>query len=291
MSRIEGASRADMFAIDPELVTMPTSGPLFDERTAWPVNENLVANIRFRGQLVPIIVRKNGTTVEVIAGRQRLKAILEINRQAKERGEMPMKIKCTLEKGTDAENYGIMISENEIRRDDDPMTKAAKAKRLLQYGMTAQQIAVTFGVKVRAVDEWLSLTDVAPEVQAAIHAGEIAAGVGVALASLPRDQQAPKLAELQASGQGKPVSVDCARRAVRARPGAVPRPKPRSGREMRSRLDSIFVRPISELTPQERHWAEALEWALGEIEILEAAPSAKAKTPPRPNGQAAEARI
>ena len=73
---------------------------------------------------------------------------------------------------------------------------------------TVQDIATTFGVQPRAVEEWLSLTDVAPEVREAIQAGEIAAGVGVALANIPREQQAAKLAEMKAENGGQiPVHV------------------------------------------------------------------------------------
>ena len=283
-----------MFTIDPEKITVPTSGPLYDERNDLPVDESMIASIIYRGQLQAILVRKNGPDLEVVAGRQRLKAILEINRRALERGDkVRMKIKAELVRGSDGELYSMMISENEIRRNDDPMVKAQKAKRHLIYGRSVKEIAVDFGVKVRAVEEWLSLTDVVPEVQKAIHAGDIAAGVGVALAELPRDRQAAKLEEMKAEAakSGQKVSVHQARREVRARPDAPPRPKPRSGREMRSKLDSLCCKPIAEMTLQERHWSEALEWALGEIEILEAAPLARAKTPPRPNGQAAEAHI
>jgi len=314
MARIEGAARADMFTMDPDQIVVPSEGPLFDERSTWPVNEDLVANIKYHGQIQPIIVRKNGDKIEVVAGRQRLKAIREINRRAKERGEKTvMKVKCCLVHGSNAEHYGLMISENEIRRDDDTLTKAAKAKRLSQHGMTARDIGIIFGVQARAVEEWLSLTDVAPEVQKAIQEGEIAAGVGVALAELPREKQAAKLAEMQAAGEGKPVTVDQARREVRAgkRPDAPPKPKRKCDREVRSRLGLLCDRPINEITDREQHWAEALEWVLGELDELgeadvpearQARPPRKGQPlpptgrpatipPPRPNGRAAEAHI
>jgi ParB family chromosome partitioning protein len=256
-----------MFTIEPEKITIPTSGALYDERSAWPADENLMANIRYHGQIQPIVVRKNGDKIEVVSGRQRLKAITEINRQAKVRGEKTMTVKCVLAHGTDAEHYSMMISENEIRRGDDSMTKAAKAKRLLQYGVTAKDIAIIYGVQVRAVEEWLSLTDVVPEVQQAIHKGDIAAGVGVELAKLPREEQAAKLEEMKAEAakSGGQVTVHQARRQVRSdkRPDTPPKPKARSARELRSKLDSLCVKPVNEITEKDRLFAEFLEWALG----------------------------
>jgi len=279
MSRIEGAARADLFSMDPEQIVIPTEGPLFDERSALPVDENLVRNIMFYGQLQPIIVRKNGGMIEVVAGRQRLKAILEINRRARERGEKTMKIQVRLSHGNDADHYGMMISENEIRLADPPLVKAEKARRLLKFGWTVQDIATTFGVQPRAVEEWLSLTDVAPEVREAIQAGEIAAGVGVALANIPREQQAAKLAEMKAENGGQ-IPVHVARREVRAK-GNQARPKgrgprfeltmKRSNRDARAWFDEINSKPIVEQTREERVIVFVLSWLFGQSEKSELA--------------------
>ena len=264
MGRIEGASRADMFLMDPEKIVIPTEGPLYDERTDWPVNEALVANIRHCGQLQAILVRKNGDNVEVVSGRQRLKAILEINRQAQERGEKLMKIKCDLSVGSDCDAYTAMISENEIRKDDDPFVKAEKAKRLLKYGSTVKDIAVTYGKDIRTVEGWLALTEVAPEVQEAVRSGEIAAGVGVALSELPRDQQAAKLEELKKEGK---ATVKQTQREVRAesrpgRPPALPMP---ARKDLQGLLDKLTAEPIGEQTPQVEGFSLCLEFVLGLI--------------------------
>jgi ParB family chromosome partitioning protein len=270
MSRIEGSGRADLFTIDPERIKIPTSGPLYDERSDLPVDENLIASILYYGQIQPIVVRKNGPDLEVVAGRQRQKAILEINRRARERGERTMKIQARLIRGTDAEHYGITIAENEIRRQDDPVIKAQKASRLLKFGLTVQDIATTYGVQPRAVEEWLSLTEVAPEVQAAIQSGEIAAGVGVALAELPRDEQAAKLEEMKAAAEdGKTVTVKQARREVggMAKSGRPNRPPAlalkHSARQVASWLNEICQKPI-----KEQFWVYWGYWAIVLISSL-----------------------
>jgi len=269
MTKIPGAGRADLFSMDPDDVVIPTEGPLYDERTAWPVDENLVANIRYYGQIQAIVVRKNGTTVEVVAGRQRLKAIREINRQAKERGEKTMMVKCQLMPGTDAQHYGMMISENEIRKDDDPFVKAEKAKRLLQYGLTVQEIATTCGRDSRTVVGWLALTEVAPEVQEAIRTGEVAAGVGVALAELPRDQQAAKLEELKKEGKATVKQTHReVRREVRdeSRPGRPPALPVPPQTELKGCIKELTAKPIGKRSAQLEGFTLCLEYVTGAID-------------------------
>ena len=271
MAKINGAGRADLFSLDPDDIIIPESGPLYDERSEWPIDESLVQNIIFLGQIEPINVRKNGSIIEVVTGRQRVKAIREINRRARERGEKPMRILARLLTGTDAEHYSIMISENEIRKNDTIAVKIKKAKNLTKFGYTADQIAKNFAIDKRTAESWLALSDVAPEVHEAVCSGDIAAGVGVALSELPREDQAPALEKMKA--EGKPT-VKEAQRIVRAesRPGRPLAPKiKRGGAAIKTWLDEISDKPILEQTKEEKIICFMLEWFLGSVEREELA--------------------
>jgi len=257
-------NRADMFFVWPEDVVIPESGPLADPRTALPVDENLVLNVMFQGVLEPVLVRKNGQALELVAGRQRVKAAREANRRFREQGKLPIKIPAILKTGTDAEMYGIMVSENELRQDDDPMVKAEKARKLAAHGYNPAEISILFGRDKRTVEGWLALAGVAPEVQEAVRMGEVASGVGVALAELPRDQQAAKLEQLKQEGK---ATVKQTQREVRAesrpgRPPALPMP---ARKDLQGLLDKLTAEPIGEQTPQMEGFCLGLEFVLGLI--------------------------
>lgn len=264
MARIEGAGRSDLFTLDPEIIVIPEDGPLFDERSALPLDESLVLNIMFQGVLEPIIVRKNGPTIEVVAGRQRVKATREANRRLAEMGKAPIKIPAILKQGSDAEMYGILISENEIRRADDQVAKGKKALRLMNLGYTVPDIAVVFGVSHDTVRRWLALNDLTPEVQEAVSTGEIPAGAGRVLAALPREEQAAKLDELRADDQ--PVTAKKAERAVQGIRGIPDGPKMMGRKSIDEALEEIGTCPQSLSGEYLNGLADALFWVLGRID-------------------------
>ena len=187
----------------------------------------------------------------------------------------------------------LTISENEIRKDDDLFVKAEKAKRLLKYGSTVKDIAVTCGKDTRTIVGWLAQTEVAPEVQEAVRSGEIAAGVGVALAELPRDKQAAKLAELEKEVK---AMVKQAKREVRAesrpgRPPALPMPQ---RKELQFLLDKLTAEPIGKRADQVEGFTLCLEFVLGLIPeetalatLIPEAPKAADKRPHKPTTKAA----
>jgi len=264
MARIEGAGRADLFTLDPETVVIPEDGPLFDERADLPLDENLVANIMFQGVLEPIIIRKNGSAIEVVAGRQRVKAAREANRRFAERGQACIKIPAILKQGTDADMYGILISENEIRRADDQVAKGKKALRLVNMGQSVPDIAVIFGVSTRTIEQWLSLNDLTPEVQDAVSNGEISAAVGRELSNLPREEQAFLLDGLktEAEAKGRPITKQSTRRAIEGQPE---KPKMATLKQIQKAIEALvhneeFPRGYLEGV------GDALAWVLGRSE-------------------------
>jgi len=271
------AQRSDAFTLAPEdcaLVTDPAH-PLYDPRVHDEPDDAMVRNIMVYGIIEPIIVRKNGDKVEVVAGRGRVKCALEANRRLTAEGKQPIRVPAMLRRGADAEMYGVLISENECRREDNPLLKAEKAQRLINMGKTVEEVAIAFGVKRQSVDAWLALGDVDQTVLDAVEQGEISATAASHLSKMDRGEQVEAFEAMKAEG-GK-VTVERVKKAVKEGDASPmpPKPKLRSFRE----IDDVLYKTHCQVgTPRDilhkgfnkkyaQGFCNALRWVLGQDEV------------------------
>ena len=278
------AKRGTIFMLEPERLTLVTDKghPLYDPRVEDPPDENMVANIAMHGVLEPVIVRKNGDAIEVVAGRGRTKAAAEANRRLKAEGKPPMLVPAIMRGGDDADLFGVMISENEIRREDSMIVKGGKARKLLNMGYSVPQIAVTFGATRQAVESWLAADGLPARIKDAVEAGEISATAALQASGLPRDEQVRRFEA--AKSKGLKLTVHIMRDAVgndpsggdgsgvdgsgvdaggpggeaAGRQGMRPAPRRRTGGEIKKQLGSIRGEGGYALG-----YRDALLWALG----------------------------
>lgn len=87
------------------------TGPKFDE---------LIASIRTKGVLEPILVRPTKDRFEVVAGERRFRALHRVAEESKE----PVKIPAIVRKLSDEEAFEIMLIENLQREDLTPLEEA-----------------------------------------------------------------------------------------------------------------------------------------------------------------------
>jgi ParB family chromosome partitioning protein len=265
------AGKKDLLLFDPEALTIvdvDEKNPLFDERAKLEVDERLVLNIMHHGVLEPVLVRKNTANgkVEVVAGRQRVRACREANKRLVKQGAEPHRIPAVVKRAEDGAVMGMMISENEIRRDDSPLGRAKKLTRFLELGRTEEEAAVVFGVSAATVKNLLGVLDAIKPVQAAVERGEIRLSDAYKLARLETDEQRSKLEELKAEA---PIKKGSKRRkgADRARKildGASIHGK----REIAAKLGEVAK--CERMKEMHRAGAEAaLKWVLGEGADLE----------------------
>jgi ParB family chromosome partitioning protein len=263
---LEG-SRLNAFLMDPDalmIVGLDTDDgvehTLYDERTLDPIDESLVKNMMVYGNIEPVIVRKDGVRVEVVDGRQRVRAAREANKRLLREGATPINVKVMLEKGGDERMIAVMISANEQRRDDGPMVKAKKLERFLGLGHTKDEASVVFGVTTKAIEHWEKLMDLDKTVQEAVNSGKLSAFAAAELADLPKKEQKDKLAEILASG-GKVTAV----RIRKARAEGADKPKVKiPGRTV---LRKVVASPKAD--GLSAPVLLALRWALGEIPASE----------------------
>jgi len=199
--------RRDLFAMDPDDVVVigvdtedGKSHPLWDKRAFGPIDEALVANIRTYGVLEPVIVQKDGDRATVVDGRRRVLHARRAKQLQETAGEITVTVPVLVKRGTESRIFGISRSANEHRKDDGLMTKAENAQRMLDYGATEDDVAVTFGVEVQTVNIWLRLLDTDKSVRDAVDAGEISASAASRLTKLSKDEQKAALAEAKSNG-------------------------------------------------------------------------------------------
>lgn len=219
------------FAMDPDelviigLDTQDKAGehPLYDERIHLPVNEALVQSIMAHGFKRTLPVRKEGTQAVLVDGRQGVRAAREANKRLRAAGLETVSIPVLPERGLqDANAMGLMILANELRTDDDTMTRATKAARYLGTGKTMEQVALAFGVAESTVSMWMDLLELHPDVQVMVKAGQLGAKAASKLAKLDRAGQLRTALELVAAGRATTEGAAAAVRAAKAAQAPAP---------------------------------------------------------------------
>lgn len=231
-------SRSDAYLAHPDelIIVVDKSRPEYDERAEMNLPRWMVEDIMHRGVLVPILVRHNGNApggtplYEVVDGRQRVRAARAANKELVAKGQPPMKIKCIPVRGTPDELLEMQIVTNELRQDDDMMTRAAKMQRWIKRGHTEEETAALFKCSKATVVNTLRLLDLHPDVQDCVRKEGLSVTVARELLALPQAEQATKLAEMREAGQlgsrkeATKAAAEAAgprkmrRKAVRARP-------------------------------------------------------------------------
>lgn len=195
--------------------------PLYDERIHMELSEALVRNIMAYGVIEPIVCRKEGERFVVVAGRQRVRAAREANNRLEQAGEELLSVPVILRRGGDAGMLGIMISENEIRKEDEISSKLMKLEKLFALGKTEEECAIIFGVTRQTIKNMISLMESGEAVKEAVEKGELTATAGMQIAKLPRDEQAEAIEEVKAvkknSNGKRKATTQVAQQVVKAR--------------------------------------------------------------------------
>jgi len=265
--------RGDLLYFDPEdLVEVhDKKSALYDERIHLGLDEAHVLNVMEVGVIEPIVVRRNGENdkgqpiVEVVDGRQRRRWAMEANRRLKKAGRELIRVPGITRKGDDADMFGVMITLNEVRKNDDAMTRAHKLKRYLDMGRSEEDAAIRFGKSIATIKNLLSLLEAGPEVQEAVSKGKISIQAAKKLSAIPKEEQSSALEQVVGAGPG-PAANEKADK-IRGKRGKVRKRvvKTRSQiKEMRTLLESKKTSDPAQIG------AAMLGWVLGDDEAIKA---------------------
>jgi ParB family chromosome partitioning protein len=153
----------------------------FDEEA---LNE-LAESIRAQGVVQPIVVRREGSHYELIAGERRWRAA-----QIAGLDSIPAVIKDIDSQSAAA----IALIENIQREDLNPLEEAMALQRLIdEFELTHMQVAEAVGRSRVAVSNLLRLLELAEPVKELVNKGLLSMGHARALLALPKEDQ-PDLA-------------------------------------------------------------------------------------------------
>jgi ParB family chromosome partitioning protein len=117
----------------------------------------LIASVKEKGVLEPILVRPQGSRFQIIAGERRYRAAVEVGL-----AEVP----CVVRQADDVEVLELALIENLQRKDLSPFEEADGFKQLAEtYGYTHEQMAEKLGKSRSTITEMLSLTAIPEEVR------------------------------------------------------------------------------------------------------------------------------
>lgn len=176
----------------------------------------LVASIKEKGVLQPILVRKSGADYEVIAGERRLKAARLLNLES-----VPVVIKAA----TDREALILALVENIQREDLNPIEEALSFKRLVDdFNFSQEDVAKSVGKDRSTVSNLIRLLRLPDNIQRCIFTGEISTGHARALLAIESTTLQDKIFnEVIASGLSVREIEKMVKKAISSTPAVEPK--------------------------------------------------------------------
>lgn len=157
-------------------------------------HDELVASIRLRGILQPILLRPKGEIYAIVAGERRYRAGLEAYGPD---GEVPVIIR----EMTDQEALDAAIAENDDRDDPSETEQADAAVRYLAACQNDRaEAARRLGWSRAKLDRRLALAELSDAVKLALDERRIKVGHAELLAAIPADKQDKALETILGSG-------------------------------------------------------------------------------------------
>lgn len=151
----------------------------FQPRRTFPADglDELVASIREKGVLQPILVRTASQGYELVAGERRLRAAQAAGLET---------IPAIVRNASDRDSLEAAIIENVQRADLNAIELAEGLSRLIhEFTLTQEEVAGRIGKDRVTVANTLRLLKLPPEVKEAVAGGTIAPGHARALLSAP----------------------------------------------------------------------------------------------------------
>jgi len=147
--------------------------------------EELVESIKTHGILQPLVVRRRGHDMELIAGERRLQAARQAGLE---------RVPVVVREASDQEMLELALVENLQREDINPLEAARAYWRLTnEFGLTQEQASARVGKSRSSVANSLRLLSLPEPIQESLRRGEIEEGHGKVLAGLEDPRLALRL--------------------------------------------------------------------------------------------------
>jgi ParB family chromosome partitioning protein len=165
---------------------------------------DLADSIRVHGILQPLVVRRVGERIELIAGERRLRAAQAVDWQ-----QVPVQIRDV----DDRQMAELAIVENVQRKDLNAIEKAESFQRYIEtYRCTQEELAARVNIDRSTVANLIRLLELPAQVKEMVQAGDISSGHARALLPLgDEDEQIQFAAKIKRDG----MSVRATEQAVK----------------------------------------------------------------------------
>jgi ParB family chromosome partitioning protein len=145
------------------------------------LQNELIASIKEKGIIQPILVRKKDEGYEIIAGERRYKAAKSIGLYT---------IPAIIKEATDSEVLELALIENIQRKDLTPIEEANAYRQLIEeLSLTQEELAKRLGKNRATIANALRLLKLPIEIQNKIETGEISTGHAIALLMIEDPQK------------------------------------------------------------------------------------------------------
>lgn len=173
-------------AVRDVLLSQVHESPLNPRRIFDPVKmEELVLSIKKHGVLEPLVVRKVGGRLELIAGARRFRAAALAHRKS---------VPVVVRQATDHEAFELMLVENLQRADLEPIDECEAYHHMVEKeGYTQLRIAEAIGKSGPYVNTRMKLRDLTAQARTALLEGRITVSHAIELARQPAKVQARAL--------------------------------------------------------------------------------------------------
>jgi ParB family chromosome partitioning protein len=177
----------------------------------------LAASIKASGVIQPVVVRRVGTSYQLIAGERRWRAARQAGLE---------RIPAIVRDATDVESLEIALVENLLREDLNPMEEAEAYQKLLaQFGWTQEALAHRVGRDRSSIANALRLLRLPDPIQADLRGGRLTMGHALALLSLTSEADQLRLRDEILAHSWSVRATEQSARAVEAASGTPRRPK------------------------------------------------------------------
>lgn len=184
----------------------------YNRRSDWGDLEDLAQSLQMHGQLQPVTARRygKGKRFELVTGHRRYRAALAAKWKSLAVRVVDVDDRTALEH---------QVVENAKRENVHPMDEAAAFEELLQMGRSVEDVATSFGLTVRHVQERCKLLALVPEARALFREGKFSADVAFLIARIEDRGNQEAAAKEIASGTThpweEPYSLEDAREMIR----------------------------------------------------------------------------